>query len=114
MPLVSTFLLVFVTNLAGGALGYFLGKSLGHPVAVRIFGEKKVQKAEQFFSKWGEFGVFIAAFTPLPFKVAAWSAGVFEMRFSRFLFWSAIGRFLHLVVAAAAFWYGVEALKNFL
>ncbi len=114
MPIVSTFFLVFLTNVAGGATGFFLGKFFGHPVSVRIFGEKRVVKAEQFFQKWGEFGVFLAAFTPIPFKVAAWSAGIFEMPFLRFLFWSLIGRFLHFLVVAAAFLLGLEILKKFL
>jgi len=111
LPLVPAFLVVFFANLAGGAFGFFLGKYFGHRVAVRFFGEKPIKKAEKFFEKWGEFGVFLAAFTPIPFKIAALSAGIFEMNFWKFLAAAAIGRFLHLAAAAAAFLGGVEFLK---
>jgi membrane protein YqaA with SNARE-associated domain len=107
-------LVTLFANLLGAALGFYLGFKLGHPVCVRLFGEKNVLKAEKFFQKWGEFGVFIMAFTPLPFKVAAWSAGIFEMRFWRFLAAAFIGRFAHFLSALAVVAFGFEALAFFI
>ncbi len=76
-PVWSSFFVVVVSNLLGAAVGYALGKWLGHPLTVRMFGKKRIDKAEKYFQKWGELGVFIMAFTFLPFKVAAWAAGIF-------------------------------------
>ncbi len=109
-PVWSTFGIVLVTNLLGSVVGYFIGKWLGHPVAVKLFGKKRIDKAELYFQKWGEVGVFILAFTFLPFKVAAWSAGIFEMRFWRFLAAATIGRVLHFLAALAAVRLGWEFL----
>lgn len=111
VPAWPAFFVVVLSNLAGAVVGFLLGKHLGHPVCVRLFGEKKIQKAEKFFEKWGEMGVIIMAFTPLPYKVACWAAGIFEMRFWRFLFASFIGRFAHFFVAFGVAYFGWKAVS---
>jgi membrane protein YqaA with SNARE-associated domain len=107
-------LITFVTNILGAIVGFFLGKKLGHPVCVRIFGEEKIERAEVFFRKWGKFGVFLMAFTPLPFKVACWGAGIFEMRFLHFLFSAILGRAAHFLFVIGATHYGWKLLSTFI
>jgi len=114
LPAWPVFLVTVITNIAGSAVGFYLGEKLGHPVCIRLFGERKIMKAEKFFKKWGEFGVVLMAFTPLPFKVACWGAGIFEMRFWHFFIAAIIGRLAHFIVALGVVYYGWEAFSFFI
>ena len=109
-PLWTTFFVVVIANLLGAVVGFWLGKWLGHPLAVRLFGNKRIDKAEVYFAKWGEIGVFVMAFTFLPFKVAAWAGGIFEMRFWHFFAAAVAGRVLHFLLAIAAVHLGLGFL----
>jgi len=108
-PTLPAFFIVLIFNLLGAIVGFWLGKHLGHPVAIKIFGEKKIDKAEAFFAKWGAFGIVLMAFTPLPYKVACWAAGIFEMRFPSFFLASVFGRTAHFLVALAIVYFGWKA-----
>lgn len=110
-PLWPSFFIVVLSNLLGAVVGFYLGKKLGHPLTVRLFGQKRIDKAEQYFQKWGEIGVFIMAFTFLPFKVAAWAGGIFEMRFWRFMAAAIVGRVLHFLIAIGVIYYGWDFLN---
>ena len=86
------FLIVLFSSLLGASFGYFLGLKLGHPFAVKIFGERQINKAEKFLYKWEFWGIIFVAFTPIPFKIAVWMAGILEMPFRKFFLASFIGR----------------------
>jgi membrane protein YqaA with SNARE-associated domain len=98
-PLVIT-VVATIGSVIGAVIGYFLGKHLGHPIAVRLFKERRVAKVEVWFKKWGAWAVFLAAFTPIPFKVFTWCGGIFEMRLKPFILAAIAGRFLQFFIAA--------------
>ncbi|WP_369750789.1 phosphatase PAP2 family protein [Methanocaldococcus sp. FS406-22] len=77
-----------------------MGDKLGHPIFVKIFGEKYLHKGEGFFNKYGIYGVVIAGFTPLPYKVIAWLSGIFEMHKLLFTIGTIIGRFPRFLAVA--------------
>ncbi|MBI5421804.1 VTT domain-containing protein [Candidatus Peregrinibacteria bacterium] len=85
-------LMVVPATLLGTTVCYFLGKALGHPVVLWLFGQKKLDHAEQFIKKWGFWGVIIAGYTPSPFKLISWAAGIFEMPYSKFIVAVMLGR----------------------
>jgi membrane protein YqaA with SNARE-associated domain len=89
-----------VGSVVGGLVGHFLGYRLGTPVFVRLFGDKYLTKGEEFFDKYGVWGVSIAGFTLLPYKVVAWLAGIFEMKVSSFSIGTFIGRFPTFLIVA--------------
>jgi len=92
----NLFLSAFIAAIAsilGGSVGYFLGKTLGEPVAKKFIKDKYYQKGEELFNKYGIYAVLIGALTPVPYKVICWMAGIFEMNFTKFLIASFIGRF---------------------
>ena len=60
----------------GAIVGYGLGKVLGKPVFIRIFGKKTFKVGKKFFNKYGVWGVVIAGLTPIPFKISEWVMGV--------------------------------------
>ncbi len=104
------FIVALISNLLGASLAYYLGYKLGHPTAIKIFGKKKVDKTEKFLTKWEFWGVMIVGFTPLPYKLITWGAGIFELPFNRFLLASLIGRGARF----ALFTYGFQSLLGFL
>lgn len=85
-------LYISVTSLLGAMLGFFLGKRGGQPLLRRLFKEEHTQSVERLFNKYDTKAIFIAAFTPIPYKVFTISAGVFNLDFKRFMVASTIGR----------------------
>jgi membrane protein YqaA with SNARE-associated domain len=86
-------------SLIGAVIGYALGLKLGRPVAERLF-KKHIPRVEKWYDRWGVWAVFIAAFSPIPFKVFTWTSGIFELDFKRFLLASLTGRLLQFTIAA--------------
>ena len=98
--------LVTLSSVAGAMVGHWLGGRLGRPIAIRLFPETGVQVAERLFKRYGMWAVLIAAFTPIPYKVFAISAGVLKLDRRTFLVASIIGRgarFITIGVLVLAF-----------
>ncbi len=89
-------------TILGAALGYALGSWLGHPVATRLFGKSNYTKAEKLMDKYGVWAVIITGFTPIPFKISVWLAGILEMPFGKFMLAVIIGRVPRFVLVALA------------
>ena len=98
-PLLLT-VICTIGSVIGAVIGYYLGKHLGNPVAVRLFKQHRVDKVKKWFDKWGAWAVFIAAFTPIPFKVFTWCGGIFKIKLKYFILASIAGRFLQFFIAA--------------
>lgn len=98
-PLAIT-LIATAGSVVGAVIGYFLGKKLGRPIASRLFKEKHVARVESWFKRWGAWAVFLAAFTPLPFKVFTWFGGIFGMKLRPFIIAATAGRLLQFFIAA--------------
>ena len=92
-------------TMLGALVAYMLGKYLGEPVFLKIFKKKYYEQGHVLFEKYGIFAILVGAVTPLPYKVVAWLAGIFEMPLIPFLVMSFIGRVgRYLIVAYAADW----------
>ncbi|MEN3048374.1 MAG: VTT domain-containing protein [Candidatus Caldarchaeales archaeon] len=82
-----------VFSVAGGLVGYYLGRRFGRPLLLRVAGKRNVSSLERYFDRYGALAVGLAAFTPLPFKVFTIGAGALGMRDVRgFVVAAAIGR----------------------
>jgi len=95
-------IIVLIGALLGSTIGYFLGKYLGHPTATWLFGQKRIDKGEEFIKKWGIWGVIVTGLTPLPFKMVTWMSGIFEMPFKKFILGVIIGRMPRYIISAYA------------
>ena len=85
----------FLTSSAsvlGGLLGYAVGKKAGRPVVRRFLREDSIREVEALFAKYGGWAVGIAAFTPLPYKVFTFGAGIFRVSLWTFTVASVAGR----------------------
>ncbi|MFH1445708.1 MAG: YqaA family protein [Nanoarchaeota archaeon] len=97
-PLLIT-IIATIASVIGAVIGYGLGHLLGRKGADRLF-KKHMGGVEKWFDKYGAWAVLIAAFTPIPFKVFAWAAGIFKLNFKKFLVVCIIGRFIQFAIAA--------------
>jgi membrane protein YqaA with SNARE-associated domain len=94
-------------SVIGGGLGWAIGVWLGVGVEqLLVYLPHAVATPEKFtavqdgFLEWGILLVFIGAFSPLPYKVIAVSAGVAGFGLAPFLITSLIGRGLRFAIVA--------------
>ncbi|MDV6326740.1 UNVERIFIED_ORG: membrane protein YqaA with SNARE-associated domain [Idiomarina abyssalis] len=96
--------LTTVTSVAGGILGYFLGywayESLVLPAVEALGYESKLLTVQGWFSDWGVWIVFIAGFSPIPYKLFTVTAGVMQIAFFPFVIASAISRGMRFYLVA--------------
>ncbi len=99
-----------VASVVGGILGYILGyyafESFIEPLVIDWGYQEKLILAKEWFSKYGVWVVFIAGFSPIPYKVFTISAGALSMAFIPFVIASAIGRGARFFLVAAFMKYG--------
>ena len=85
-------IVITVSSVLGSIVGYWMGKKWGRNLFNRFKGEKHLTKIEALTTKYGTAGVFIAAFSPIPYKVFGWAAGMGEMRMKPFVLAGLFGR----------------------
>jgi len=89
-----------VGSVIGASIGYRLGYVGNEYVLSRFCPEKYIKKIHHMFQKYETLTVFIAGFTPIPYKVVAIAAGMFYVRFIPFLVLSFIARGLRFSLVA--------------
>ena len=99
-------------SVIGGAAGWLLGAFLGNglfaiiemlpeTLAHAIAAEEKFAAVADAYGQLGIYLVFIGAFTPLPYKVIAVSAGLFNFGLLPFILTSLVGRSMRFVLVSA-------------
>lgn len=84
-----------LTSTLGGVLGYLIGAVAFDAVEpwIHEFGyTTKYETIVQWFDVWGVWAVFVAGFSPIPYKLFTISAGVLNMAILPFVLASFIGR----------------------
>lgn len=85
-----------LASVAGGIIGYLLGQWAYEPIVLPILEWLNYHDhfivAESYFKRWGFWVVFLAGFTPLPYKVFTVAAGVMNVAFLPFVIASILGR----------------------
>lgn len=113
----------FYTSLAsvvGGIIGYFIGYGIWEIVHsfffkyVPFFTESTFNKVLSHYQESGFWYVFLAGFTPIPYKVFTIASGVFKLNFFLFLIASTIGRSLRFFAVAALFRKFGPEIKGFI
>ncbi|MDN2663840.1 YqaA family protein [Psychromonas sp. 14N.309.X.WAT.B.A12] len=103
-------------SVLGGALGYYLGSALYDPVVLPFIEamhyQDKMITAQSWFSEWGVLVIFIASFTPIPFKVFTVTAGVMSMAFWPFMLTALIGRAMRFFLVAGLMVLGGEKMET--
>ena len=105
-------LVVTVASVLGSLVGYLIGQRWGTSLMVRFGQEKHLVKLEQLTLRYGSMGIFIAAFSPIPYKVLGWMAGMGHMAKKPFILAGLLGRSLRFGVEAVLIGlYGDAALE---
>ena len=102
---------ITVTSVLGSLVGYYIGKKWGRSLFSRFKADKHLAKIEALTTRYGTIGIFIAAFSPIPYKVFGWAAGMGEMKLKPFIIAGLIGRGLRFGLEAILIgMYGNKAL----
>lgn len=87
--------LTAITSVLGGIFGYFIGSYAFEWIEpyIREYGYgSSYDTAVAWFHEWGFWAVFVAGFSPIPYKVFTIAAGALSMSFWPFVLASFIGR----------------------
>jgi len=102
---------ITVASVLGSLVGYYIGKKWGRSLFSRFKADKHLAKIEALTTRYGTIGIFIAAFSPIPYKVFGWAAGMGEMKLKPFIIAGLIGRGLRFGLEAILIgMYGNKAL----
>jgi len=76
---------------AASAVAYWLCRWLGRAAALRIAGQRDLERTREFFSRWGALAIVAARPVPMLAEAVFCLAGMSRMPFGRFLAASAVG-----------------------
>lgn len=102
-------LITTIASVLGGMLGYLIGFFAFDMIQPWLEGSRywsKYQLAEQWFENWGFWAIFIAGFSPIPYKVFTIAAGALSMLFLPFVLASFIGRGVRFFLVAGLLAWG--------
>jgi membrane protein YqaA with SNARE-associated domain len=108
-------LLTTVTSVLGGVLGYLIGWlafDLVEPLLRDAGYYAHYLRAKEWFDQWGFWAIFIAGFSPIPYKVFTITAGVIAMAFLPFVVASLIGRGARFFLVAGLMAWGGERMEQ--
>lgn len=107
--------LTTITSVLGGILGYLIGMfafEIIEPLIHQANYTASFEKAQAYFNEWGVWIVFIAGFSPIPYKVFTITAGVASMAFLPFVIASMIGRGARFFLVAGLMLWGGEPMQQ--
>ena len=97
--------IVTFASVLGAMVGHALGKRFGTKLLDRFGKPHHRERLEYLFERYGTWGMFIAAVSPLPYKVFGWIAGASDMKMRPFVLAGIFGRGLR---------FGLEAILIYL
>ena len=110
--LIWLWLVVTLSSVLGAIIGHALGKRYGAKLIDKFGKPHHRQQLEQLFERYGTLGMFIAAVSPLPYKVFGWIAGASDMKLRPFILAGIVGRGLRFGLEALfIFMYGESAIR---
>jgi len=91
-----TILVSLAGELAGGSIGYAIGRFGGFPLIERYgkyvhLTHDRLMRMHGFFERWGTFTIFVCRFLPVLRGVVAIPAGIAEMNLALFYLWTFLG-----------------------
>jgi len=94
----------FIVMALAGTLGYFVGAVIGWWIGLRggrpllesrgrwlHVTSERLDRAEAWFQRWGNFGVLVGRVTPVVRSFVSIPAGIFEMRLAPYALYTVVG-----------------------
>ena len=109
-----------VASVIGGIVGYFIGYGIWEIVDsfffkyVPFFSKETFNIVLEHYRDSGFWYVFLAGFTPIPYKVFTIASGVFKLNFFLFLLASTLSRSLRFFLVAGLFRKFGPEIKGFI
>lgn len=107
--------LTTIASVVGGVLGYFIGLfafEMIEPLLQDAGYYPKYLQAKSWFEEWGFWAIFLAGFSPIPYKVFTITAGVISMAMFPFVLASLIGRGARFFLVAGLMAWGGERMED--
>ncbi len=98
--IIAIWVVVTLSSVAGSLVGYWIGSVGGKPLLNKFAKDATVIRFENLTKRYGTFGVFIAALSPIPYKVFGWMAGIGKMEKKTFVIAGLLGRGLRFGLEA--------------
>lgn len=107
--------LTTIASVLGGLLGYLIGLFAFDQIAPHMQGTHYWDyylKSKAWFDEWGFWAIFLAGFSPIPYKVFTITAGAISMALLPFVLASLIGRGARFFLVAALMAWGGEQMES--
>lgn len=105
-----------VSSVIGGACGYLLGwlafDAYIEPLIIEWGYAERLEMAINWFKEYGIGVVFLAGFSPIPYKIFTVSAGFLGMAFTPFMVVSTISRAMRFYLVAGLMYWGGEIMEQ--
>ncbi|MGV6826359.1 MAG: YqaA family protein [bacterium] len=104
-----------VASVLGGILGYLIGMlafDMIEPILHQTGKYEAYVEVKGWFDEWGVWAIFIAGFSPIPYKLFTISAGVVGLVFLPFVIASFIGRGARFFLVAGLMAWGGPAMEE--
>lgn len=103
-----------VGGLFGYLIGMFLFEEFGQPLISFYHAEESFIQIKEWFIDYGVWIVFIAGFTPIPFKIFTITSGLMLMPVLSFFLASLVGRSARFFLVAGLLYWGGAPLERVL
>jgi len=107
--------LTTVASVIGGLFGYLIGMfafDLVEPLLHSAGYFEKYLQVKGWFDEWGFWAIFLAGFSPIPYKVFTITAGVISMAVFPFVLASFLGRGARFFLVASLMAWGGERMEG--
>jgi len=107
--------LTTIASVLGGLLGYAIGVFAFVTIAPHLedWGYMPAfETAKSWYDQWGFWAIFLAGFTPIPYKIFTIASGAIGMALLPFIIGSTIGRGMRFFLVAGLMYWGGERLEQ--
>ena len=92
LELLAIFFVATIFSVLGSLVGYAIGLYAGRPIIGRLARPSISRRLDEILVRYGDAGVFVAAVSPIPYKLLAWTAGAGSMDLKPFVLAGIFGR----------------------
>ncbi|API86499.1 VTT domain-containing protein [Francisella uliginis] len=110
--------ILVLAAVCGDSCNYFLGRIVGKRIFkddAKILKTAHLEKAQEFFNKYGPLAIILARFTPIVRTFMPFTAGMARMKYSKFVIMGIIGAFIwvYLIIYIAFFFSNNAFVKKY-